>query len=114
MPPVIAFCIEKSVDKEVINDLDNASHKLSKLLRHQNNRIQPLNHGGWFLCSDIFDLTIDKRTSLFPFQRNVQFLYNLVMNNDKQRFQLAVHTVDFGGDRREVTEIYAIRCTSGH
>eukprot|EP00972_Heterocapsa_arctica_P103601 15268318-Heterocapsa_arctica.AAC.1 len=38
------------------------------------------------------------------------------MENDKQRFQLAVHTVDGlnANDRRIVTRIYAIRCTSGH
>eukprot|EP00972_Heterocapsa_arctica_P062758 9256879-Heterocapsa_arctica.AAC.1 len=38
------------------------------------------------------------------------------MESDKQRFQLAVHTVDgpTPADRRTVTRIYAIRCTSGH
>eukprot|EP00972_Heterocapsa_arctica_P013676 2018894-Heterocapsa_arctica.AAC.1 len=38
------------------------------------------------------------------------------MMSDKQRFQLAVHTVDgrSPGDRRLVTKVYAIRCTSGH
>eukprot|EP00972_Heterocapsa_arctica_P029621 4363987-Heterocapsa_arctica.AAC.1 len=46
MPPAIAFRDEKFVDKKVIIDLENASHKLSKLLRHQNNRIQPFNDGG--------------------------------------------------------------------
>eukprot|EP00972_Heterocapsa_arctica_P056883 8395245-Heterocapsa_arctica.AAC.1 len=82
---------------------------MSKLLRHQSARIQPFNDGGWHYCSEIFDLTHDKKTSLFPNQRNAQFLYNLVIHNNKQRFQLAVRTVDYGGERRCVTEIYAIR-----
>eukprot|EP00972_Heterocapsa_arctica_P090795 13396509-Heterocapsa_arctica.AAC.1 len=38
--------------------------------------------------------------------------------NDKQRFQLAVHTIDGRtgdpGARRQVTSIYAVRCISGH
>eukprot|EP00972_Heterocapsa_arctica_P095980 14161014-Heterocapsa_arctica.AAC.1 len=37
-----------------------------------------------------------------------------MVHNEKQRFQLAVHTVDSGKDRRCVTKIYAILCTSGH
>eukprot|EP00972_Heterocapsa_arctica_P031530 4644357-Heterocapsa_arctica.AAC.1 len=37
-----------------------------------------------------------------------------MVHNEKQRFQHAVHTVDSGEDRRCVTKIYAIRCTSGH
>eukprot|EP00972_Heterocapsa_arctica_P054046 7964319-Heterocapsa_arctica.AAC.1 len=37
-------------------------------------------------------------------------------HNEKQRFQLAVVTADEGpgNARRSVTQIYAIRCTSGH
>eukprot|EP00972_Heterocapsa_arctica_P009770 1437898-Heterocapsa_arctica.AAC.1 len=36
--------------------------------------------------------------------------------NEKQRFQLACVTADDGSGnrRRSVTQIYAIRCTSGH
>eukprot|EP00972_Heterocapsa_arctica_P033812 4976610-Heterocapsa_arctica.AAC.1 len=116
MPPAIAFRDEKYVDDrgKVIIGLEHASRKMSKLFRHQSNRIQPFNDGGWFLCSEIFDLTHDKNTSLFPDQRNAQFLYNLMVHNEKQRFQPAVHTVDSGKDRRCVTDIYAIRCTSGN
>eukprot|EP00972_Heterocapsa_arctica_P009101 1340003-Heterocapsa_arctica.AAC.1 len=70
MPPAVAFRTEKTTDKKVIIDLNNASHKLSSLLRHHSNRIQPFNNGGWFLYSEIFNLKVDKRTSLFPCQRN--------------------------------------------
>eukprot|EP00972_Heterocapsa_arctica_P046817 6911701-Heterocapsa_arctica.AAC.1 len=70
MPPAVAFRTEKTTDKKIIIDLNNASHKLSSFLHHHSNRIQPFNNGGWFLCSEIFDLKVEQRTSLFPCQRN--------------------------------------------
>eukprot|EP00972_Heterocapsa_arctica_P061555 9078864-Heterocapsa_arctica.AAC.1 len=86
---------------------------MSKILRHQDLRIQPFDNGGWCLCDDIIRLEGHKDTCLFADQRNSHFLYNLMYHNDKQRFQLAVVTVDnwsSGGDnRRAVTQIYAIR-----
>eukprot|EP00972_Heterocapsa_arctica_P110429 16257376-Heterocapsa_arctica.AAC.1 len=69
--------------------MENASRKMSKLLRHQSPRIQPFSDGGWFLCEDIIGLDKDKASSLFPEQRIAQFLYNLMIYNWKQRFQLA-------------------------
>eukprot|EP00972_Heterocapsa_arctica_P016205 2389821-Heterocapsa_arctica.AAC.1 len=62
---------------------------MSKLLRHQDPRIQPFDDGGWFLCSEIFRLDNDRSSCLFPDQRNSQFLDNLMYHNEKQRFQLA-------------------------
>ena len=63
--------------------------------------------GGWFLADDLIRLYPDM---------TINALLKVVMENDKQRFQLAVHTVDGlnANDRRVVTRIYAIRCTSGH
>eukprot|EP00972_Heterocapsa_arctica_P113569 16437776-Heterocapsa_arctica.AAC.1 len=63
--------------------------------------------GGWYLCSDLYDMNEDWTP---------QVIFNVVALNDKQRFQLAAHTVDNRGTdtRRLVTKIYAIRCTSGH
>eukprot|EP00972_Heterocapsa_arctica_P025696 3780570-Heterocapsa_arctica.AAC.1 len=63
--------------------------------------------GGWFKVADLYKTKT---------QWTTQELFTVVMKNDKQRFQLAVHTVNGSGptDRRLVTKIYAIRCTSGH
>eukprot|EP00972_Heterocapsa_arctica_P054142 7979306-Heterocapsa_arctica.AAC.1 len=63
--------------------------------------------GEWFLVADLYEINAEWTT---------QALFIIVELNDKQRFQLAVHTVDGRGpnDRRLVTKIYAIRCTSGH
>eukprot|EP00972_Heterocapsa_arctica_P076431 11274356-Heterocapsa_arctica.AAC.1 len=63
--------------------------------------------GGWFKVADLYK-TKAKWTT--------QELFTIAMLNDKQRFQIAVHTVDGDGlnARRLVTKVYAIRCTSGH
>eukprot|EP00972_Heterocapsa_arctica_P108774 16015740-Heterocapsa_arctica.AAC.1 len=89
--------------------MKTASRKMSKLFRHQDPRIQPFDNGGWFICSDVFDPTKDRSSSLFPKERTGQFLYNLMLYNEKQRFQLAIVTADAGESRRTVTQIYAIR-----
>eukprot|EP00972_Heterocapsa_arctica_P049531 7290076-Heterocapsa_arctica.AAC.1 len=46
--------------------------------------------------------------------RNIDFLYTATVENNKQRFLLAVLTSETGDDRREVVQVHAIRCTSGH
>eukprot|EP00972_Heterocapsa_arctica_P093081 13729108-Heterocapsa_arctica.AAC.1 len=83
MPPGIARRNNAPTSPSAINEAGNASRKLSYLLRHGDRRIDPINEGGWYRCSDIFTLT--SRKDLFPLQRNVEFLYNLVCENDKQR-----------------------------
>eukprot|EP00972_Heterocapsa_arctica_P095713 14115513-Heterocapsa_arctica.AAC.1 len=67
--------------------MDKASRSLSQVLRHDNQYIKPINMGGWFLCTDLYHLDEEL---------NAQFIFNLVAFNGKQRFQLAVHTVDRG------------------
>eukprot|EP00972_Heterocapsa_arctica_P074083 10936200-Heterocapsa_arctica.AAC.1 len=69
--------------------------------------MDPINSGGWYKVADLHG-TDAKWTP--------KELFTIVMKNDKQRFQLAVHTVDGHSHkaRRLVTKIYAIRCTGGH
>eukprot|EP00972_Heterocapsa_arctica_P073082 10795334-Heterocapsa_arctica.AAC.1 len=109
MPQGIARRLVAGTSASAINEAQGASKKLSYLLRHGDRRIEPFDGGGWFRCSDLFTPTGKK--DLVPLQRCVEFLYNVVCDNDKQRFQLAFHTINQGGVR-EVTRIYATRCTS--
>eukprot|EP00972_Heterocapsa_arctica_P017657 2610439-Heterocapsa_arctica.AAC.1 len=104
MPAAVAV-----VDTTLFNagNLRQASIALTLSLRHDNRKMDPFNNGGWYKITDLYKT--DARWT--PNQ-----LFTVVMKNDKQRFQVAVHTVDGRSHkaRRIVTKIYAIRCTGGH
>eukprot|EP00972_Heterocapsa_arctica_P041941 6185756-Heterocapsa_arctica.AAC.1 len=69
--------------------LYEASRSLSQILRHDDKYLQPINMGGWYLCTDLNNADTEWTQ---------QFLYNIVAFNGKKRFQLAVRTVDKGGN----------------
>eukprot|EP00972_Heterocapsa_arctica_P025856 3805302-Heterocapsa_arctica.AAC.1 len=82
MPPHVARRVVTPPSGSATRDNNAASHKLTNFLRHHSSRIAPSNT--WWV-------------------RNVEYLYNLVLENDKQRFQRAVTSIDHGGPLREAT-----------
>eukprot|EP00972_Heterocapsa_arctica_P013001 1909564-Heterocapsa_arctica.AAC.1 len=77
MPIGVARQLDRPKSPSAIKDANDASHKLTNILRKFNPRIKPINDGGWFRCQDIFNLTNQRKTDFAPFQRNVEYLYNL-------------------------------------
>eukprot|EP00972_Heterocapsa_arctica_P057039 8416936-Heterocapsa_arctica.AAC.1 len=66
-------------------NLRTASIALTVALRHDNRKMAPFNSGGWYKVADLYNS--DARWT--PNE-----LFTVVTKNDKQRFQVAVHTVD--------------------
>eukprot|EP00972_Heterocapsa_arctica_P057840 8532545-Heterocapsa_arctica.AAC.1 len=60
--------------------LIDMSKKLSHILRHDTTRVTPINMGGWFMVDDL----IGPHPNM-----TINALLKVVMENDKQRFQLA-------------------------
>eukprot|EP00972_Heterocapsa_arctica_P060853 8975018-Heterocapsa_arctica.AAC.1 len=63
--------------------LIDMSKKLCHILRHDTSKVQPINMGGWFMVDDLYEINPDM---------TIDALLKVVMEDDKQRFQLAVHT----------------------
>eukprot|EP00972_Heterocapsa_arctica_P081480 12010883-Heterocapsa_arctica.AAC.1 len=110
----IAQFIHRGTSNSAYNARQDASKRLCNYLRHWSyGRIKPFNRGGWVKRRDIFAL--QTQHDVRPLQRNMYFLFTATLENDKQRFQLAVLSIPGGSTLdREVVAVEAMRATSGH
>eukprot|EP00972_Heterocapsa_arctica_P063545 9378605-Heterocapsa_arctica.AAC.1 len=90
----VAQLLKTPDSRSAINNWEDDSKKLSSMLRHgDNGRVTMFNDGGWVKCSDIFG--VDGQHGLRLQLRDMYFLFSATMENDKQRFQLAVLTLPY-------------------